>query len=161
MHVNPTSFNETYSQRIERIQTRGGFVEQHWGAELTDLSVDGSTGAFLNLATGLSSVLRQRTIAWDRFRDLVDLYRHNGSIYDPFGNVVLQGKVMILFDRGTYLGHFTNFEFEETDASPFAFQFSFSFKVEHLIYRVPLTPFGPPPRAPTFQSTNLLPTVTG
>ena len=35
MHVNPSNFNESYTKKIERIQTRGGFVEQHWGDELS------------------------------------------------------------------------------------------------------------------------------
>src|ERR1700744_3087697 len=61
MHVNPSSFQETHTQKIERFQTRGGFVEQHWGSELTEISADASTGAFMNIYTGLTSLLRQRT----------------------------------------------------------------------------------------------------
>src|SRR5271165_2021587 len=66
MHVNPANFNESYTKKIERIQTRGGFVEQHWGDELSAFSADGVTGAFLNIYTGTASVIRQMTIAWDR-----------------------------------------------------------------------------------------------
>src|SRR5574338_140458 len=80
MHVNPATWSVNYSKKVERIQTRGGFVEQHWGDELTEINADGSTGAFMNIYTGLSSVLRHRTIAWDRYRDLHDLYRNNGSV---------------------------------------------------------------------------------
>lgn len=137
MHVNPQSFAETFNKKIERIQTRGGFVEQHWGDDLGEISCDGSTGAFVNLHTGLSSVIRQRTIAWDRYRDLYDLFRHNGSVYDPYGKIVLQGYVMIMYDRGTYLGSFRQFTVEETDDSPFAFKISWSFKVEKTIYQIP------------------------
>jgi hypothetical protein len=158
MHVNPANFQESYTQKVERFQTRGGWQEQHWGQDLTEISADGSTGAFMNIYTGLSSVVRQRTIAWDRYRDLHDLYLHNGSVYDPFGNIVLQGHVMILYDRGTYLGTFRSFEVEETDDSPFAFTINWSFKVEHTISTVHVTPFdilagvGP---APSFQRTNI------
>lgn len=139
MHVNPRSLSESLTKKVERIQTRGGFVEQHWGDELGDISVDTSTGAFVNINTGLSSVVRQRTIAWDRYRDLYDLYRNNGSVYDPFGAIVLQGKIMLMYDRGTYLGYFKSFEVEETDTSPFAFSVSWSFKVEKTLYQVPLS----------------------
>lgn len=158
MHVNPANFQESYTQKVERFQTRGGWQEQHWGQDLTEISADGSTGAFMNIYTGLSSVVRQRTIAWDRYRDLHDLYLHNGSVYDPFGNIVLQGHVMILYDRGTYLGTFRSFEVEETDDSPFAFTINWSFKVEHTISAIHVTPFdilagvGP---APSFQRTNI------
>lgn len=137
MHVNPSSFSEQHTKKIERVQTRGGWVEQHWGDELTDISASGSTGAFINLYSGLSSVVRQKTIAWDRYRDLYDLYRNNGSIYDPFGNVVLQGKIMLLYDRGTYYGTFRTFEVEETADSPFMFNISWTFKVELVLVKVP------------------------
>lgn len=137
-HVNPMSFAESFNKKIERIQTRGGFVEQHWGDELTEITVDQSTGAFINLNTGLTSMLRQRTIAWDRYRDLYDLYRNNGSVYDPFGNIVLQGWVMLMYDRGTYIGGFRNFSVEETDESPFVFKISWTFKVEKILQSIPL-----------------------
>ena len=144
-HVNPTSFAESFNKKVERIQTRGGFVEQHWGDELTEISVDQSTGAFLNLSTGLSSMLRQRTIAWDRYRDLYDLYHNNGSVYDPFGNIVLQGWVLLMYDRGTYLGGFRNFSVEETDESPFVFKLSWTFKVEKILQSIPLGARSNPP----------------
>jgi hypothetical protein len=159
MHVNPANFNETYTKKIERIQTKGGFVEQHWGDDLSEISGDGSTGAFMNIYTGLSSVLRRRTIAYDRYRDLHDLFRHNGSVYDPYGNIVLQGQIMLMFDRGTFLGTFRSFEFEETADSPFAFKINWSFKVEHIIYYIPGAGsgdpiYGPAARAPAFQYKN-------
>lgn len=137
MHVNPQTFNEAHHKKIERIQTRGGFVEQHWGDDLTEIDADGSTGAFMNIYTGLTSVLRHRTIAWDRYRDLHDLYRNNGSLYDPFGNIVLQGGVMLMYDRGTYLGYFNKFDCEETDDQPFAFKVSWSFKVQEELMKIP------------------------
>jgi hypothetical protein len=164
MHVNPNDLQENHIQKVERFQTRGGWQEQHWGQDLTEISADASTGAFMNIYTGLSSVLRQRTIAWDRYRDLHDLYRHNGSVYDPFGNIVLQGNVMLMYDRGTYLGAFRGFETEETDDSPFAFKLSWSFKVEYTISTVHFTPsdsvtrvqgFGGALAVPSFQSKNL------
>lgn len=156
MHVNPASFQETFNKKIERIQTRGGFVEQHWGDDLTDISADASTGAFVNLHTGLSSVIRQRTIAWDRYRDLYDLYRHNASVYDPYGAIVLQGQIMLMYDRGTYLGTFRKFDVEESDDSPFAFKISWSFRAEKVLYQVPVNGFNPGVRSPSFQRRNQL-----
>jgi len=157
MHVNPQSFAESYTKKIERIQTRGGFVEQHWGDEMTDLSADGVTGAFLNIYTGTASVTRQYTIAWDRYRDLYDLYRNNGSVFDPYGNIVLQGNVMLMYDRGTYIGYFRTFEVEETDDTPFMFKVSWSFKVQQAITLIP-TGQGVSPNGyigtPAFQSAN-------
>jgi len=136
MHVNPSSFSEQHNKRIERIQTRGGWVEQHWGDELSEISASGSTGAFMNMQSGLASVSRQKTIAWDRYRDLYDLYRNNGAVYDPFGNIVLQGHILLMYDRGSYLGTFTSFEVEETADAPFSFNISWNFKVEKLLLQM-------------------------
>lgn len=159
MHVNPNNFAETHTKKIEKIQTRGGFVEQHWGDELSEISASGSTGSFLNVYVGLASVVRQRTIAWDRFRDLMDIYHNNGSVYDPYGNVVLQGQIMLMYDKGIYYGTFRNFDYEETGDSPYAFTLNWTFKVEHTVIEFPgaLTGqpiWGPQARAPGFQATN-------
>lgn len=165
MHINPQSFSENHTKKIERIQTRGGFVEQHWGDEITDIQGEGSTGAFMNIYTGLSSALRHKTIAWDRYRDLHDLYRNNGSVYDPNGNIVLQGNVMLMYDRGTYIGYFRSFEVEETEDQPFAFKVSWSFRVVEQIMNIPSisTNANPASRgrsdyinAPSFQRANNL-----
>lgn len=155
MHVNPQNFNENHTKKIERIQTRGGFVEQHWGDELSEVSADGSTGAFVNLYTGLSSVLRQQTIAWDRYQDLYDLFHNNGSVHDPNGNIVLQGNVMLLYDKGTYLGYFRAFDVEETADSPFAFKVNWTFKVQEVILRIPGFVQNRGRQAPIFQTLNL------
>jgi hypothetical protein len=164
LHINPASFSEQHTKKVERIQTRGGWVEQHWGDELSDITCEGSTGAFVNLYTGMSSLVRQKTIAWDRYRDLYDLYRNNGSVYDPFGNIVLQGHIQLLYDRGAYLGTFRSFEVEETADAPFIFKLSWTFKVEQTLVRVPgaiqYTPSAglrrgfvqPPGQPPSFQS---------
>ncbi len=170
MHVNPQTWSETHTKKVERFQTRGGFVEQHWGDELSEISADGSTGAFMNIYTGLTSVMRQRTIAWDRYRDLHDLYRNNGSLHDPFGNIVLQGDVMLMYDRATYIGFFEKFSVEETDDQPFAFKISWSFKVRQELMKIPNLVTDPNKRgklnsnaisrAPQFQLRNALKTTS-
>jgi len=159
LHVNPLSFQETQTQKVERFQTRGGWQEQHWGSDLTELSADATTGAFMNIYTGLTSVLRQRTIAWDRYRDLVDLFHNNGSVHDPFGNIVLQGGVLLIYDRGTYMGTFRSFETQETDETPFSFKMNWSFKVEQTLLLVPTSLRDPGQRVPSFQEQNTLPSL--
>jgi hypothetical protein len=157
MHVNPANYSENHNKKIEKFQTRGGWVEQHWGDELTEISCDGSTGAFVNLYTGLSSVVRQRTIAWDRFRDLYELFKHNGSVYDPYGNIVLQGQIQLLYDRGVYIGTFRSLDVDETDDSPFAFKVNWTFKVEKALLMMPMSgrSKGVIPNAPEFQRINI------
>ncbi len=158
MHVNPQNYSEQHTKKVERIQTRGGFVEQHWGDELTEITADGSTGAFMNIFTGLTSLLRQQTIAWDRYRDLHDLYRNNGSLYNPFGAIVLQGNIMLMYDRGTYIGYFNHWDVEETDDLPFSFKASWTFKVQEELMKIPNLTTDPSQRgtaaSPTFQGQN-------
>lgn len=155
LHVNPSSLQESSTPKIERFQTRGGYQEQHWGSELTEISAEGSTGAFMNLNTGLSSVTRHESIAWDRYRDLHDLYYNNGSIYDPSGSIVLQGNLMLMYDRGVYLGNFRTFEVSEAADAPFVFSLNWTFKVEYALQTVSYSvndigPFS----SPTFQRQN-------
>ena len=160
LHVNPSSFQESFVPKTERMQTKGGFVEQHWGDDLGEISSDGTTGAFMNLYTGLSSVWRRHTIAWSKYHDLKDLFRNNGDVHDPNGRVVLKGHVMLIYDRGVYLGSFTKFTMEETEDSPFAFKLSWSFKVEYTVLSVESnfmlrSLFA---SSPEFQGQNLKPT---
>jgi len=154
MHVNPSSFSESFTKKIERIQTRGGFVEQHYGDEMTTLSAEGVSGAFLNIYTGTASVVRQMTIAWDRYRDLLDLFRNNGSVYDPFGNIVLQGRVMLQYDRGTYLGYFKAFNTSEEDTAPFLFKLDWTFTVQETILQIPISQ-NQQSVSPNFQAGNV------
>lgn len=157
LHVNPLSLQETHTQKVERIQTEGGFVEQHWQHDLVEISADQSTGAFMNIRTGLTSILRRRTIAWNRFRDLHDLFKNNGSLHNPEGEIVLQGQVMLMYDKGIYLGTFRSFDYEEGADTPFNFTLNWSFKVEETVYSINAnmamrSPFA---TAPHFQSTNI------
>lgn len=154
LHVNPSSLEENTSpKKIERIRTRGGMVEQHWGSGLTEISAEGSTGAFMNIYTGLTSVLRQKTIAWDRYRDLYDLFNNNASVHDPYGNIVLQGHILLMYDRGNYLGTFRSFSMEETEDTPFSFKLSWTFHVEHTLLSM-VTQASSNIKVPTFQTQN-------
>lgn len=155
LHVNPSSLQQNWEKKIERTRTRGGHVEWHWWDNLTDLSAEGSTGAFINIQTGLSSALRHKTIAWDRYRSLLDLFYHNGAVYDPYGSIVLQGQVMLMFDRGVYLGTFRSFSSQDTESSPYMFQLSWSFKVEEAIVKVPRNYKIHSPRVPSLQTQNM------
>lgn len=155
LHVNPNSLEERHQHKVERIQTYGGWVEQHWGSELTEISAGGSTGAFMNIYTGLTSVLRQRTIAWDRYRDLLELYYNNAALHDPFGNIVLQGQILLMYDRGSYLGTFRTFDMEETDDAPFSFKLNWTFKVETTLMSIS-PQVGNIRSVPVFQTQNRL-----
>lgn len=144
MHVNPSSMSVSYNKEITRIQTKGGFVEQHWGDSARELTFEAATGAFMRLYTGLSNVTtpsyldggnadqgtRRETISYDKYLDMLALFKNNGSIYDARGNVVLQGQIKVTFDGGVYYGWFSSFSVTESADKPYQFTLSAQFTVE-------------------------------
>ncbi len=128
-HVNPTNMQLAYTRKVERIQTRGGFVEQHWGDDTQSLSMESVTGGFMRLYSGLSNITdpsrvegsRRETLAYDSYLDMLALFHNNGSIYDTQGKVALQGIIKVIFDGGVYLGWFDDFAVTESASNPFMF----------------------------------------
>ena len=140
LHVNPQSMALSYAKVIERTQTKGGFVEQHWGEGVRTIEFTMATGGFMRLYSGLSNVTggpgaidtsgnRRETIAYDKYLDMLALYYNNGSIYDTSGKIVFQGILKVTFDGGVYLGWFSNFNVTEDSSKPFMFSFTASFTV--------------------------------
>lgn len=137
LHVNPSSMRLQYNRQVERIQTRGGYVEQHWGDAMNEISFEQASGGFMRLYTGLSSITnpayggtRRETIAYDKYLDMLALFHNNGSVYDSKGDIVLQGIIKITYDGGVYLGWFSAFEVSEAADKPYMFALTSSFTVD-------------------------------
>jgi hypothetical protein len=170
LHVNPSSMKFSYEKAIERIQTKGGYVEQHWGEGARTITFDIATGGFKRLYSGLSNVTgggfdtggtRRETIAYDKYLDMLALFHNNGSIYDTRGQIVFQGIIKVTFDGGIYFGWFTSFNVNEAAEKPFQFDLSASFTVSHEVLRLRsyITPEPNFVQDPTAQ-TGSLPTPT-
>lgn len=137
LHCNPSSLKINRQRQVERIQTLGGFVEQHWGDSTVDVSADGTTGGFVRAYSGLSNVTsfdsvggsRRETIAYDKLLDLLAMFHSNGAIYDAAGSVALQGCIKLTFDEGVYFGWFNTFSVTESADKPYQFTISFAFTV--------------------------------
>lgn len=145
LHVNPSSMAFSYSKQIERIQTKGGFVEQHWGEAARSLNLSMATGGFKRLYSGLSNVTgggldvggtRRETIAYDKYLDLLALFHNNGSVYDSSGQVAFQGIIKVTFDGGIYLGWFQSFSVAESADKPYQFELTAEFTIAHEILRL-------------------------
>jgi len=152
LHVNPSSMQFTYTKVVERTQTLGGFVESHWGESPAEVSLNASTGGFVRLYSGLSNITgptpsnanilpanmqatstggtRRDAIAYDKYLDLLALFKNNGAIFDTYGNIALQGQILMMFDGGMWWGWFENFSVEETADQPYQFALTTAFKVE-------------------------------
>lgn len=137
--VNPRSMKFSYGKQINRVQTRGGFVEFHWGDALEEISFEAATGGFMRLYTGLSNITgsgggvqgRRETIAYDKYLDLLSLFHSNGAIYDGLGNIVLQGYIKLIFDGGVHIGWFDgDFTVTEDANTPYMFNLSTRFIID-------------------------------
>lgn len=136
LHVNPKTMALKYQRKVERIQTRGGFVEQHWGDETQSIDFSLATGGFMRLYTGLSNITgtgygggRRETIAYDKYLDMLSLFHNNGSVFDARGNIVFQGIIKVAFDGGVFLGWFSSFSLTESSEKPYQFDLSANFTV--------------------------------
>ena len=143
MHVNPKTMSLSYAKQTERMQTRGGFVEFHWGDAAEQITFEATTGGFMRLYTGLSNIAggtgkqgRRETIAYDKYLDLLALFHNNGAIYDALGNIVVQGYIKMTFDGGVHIGWFDgNFVVTESATTPYMFNMSASFTIDQEILR--------------------------
>lgn len=129
LHVNPSSMKMSYSKKIERIQTKGGWVEQHWGDDAQNIAFTASTGSFMRLYSGLSNTTstvyggnRRETLAYDSYLDWLAMFHSNGSVYDYSGQIAFQGIIQVTFAGGVYRGWFTQFSVNETAENPYSFQ---------------------------------------
>jgi hypothetical protein len=149
LHTNPTSLTESMTKNKNVVMTYGGFVEFIWPDELDSISASHSAGAFLgpsglvNGSDGLTSPSSKssdskKTIAWERFQDLLDLFQNNGTVYDGAGKPVLRGQVLMIYDRGIFQGYFSTFTVTESDELPFTVNIDWEFKVEKIIYKFPI-----------------------
>lgn len=125
LYVNPTSMSINYSKIVDRQQTRGGFVEAHFGEGAQKISFDMATGGFVRVYSGIIGITggdenRRQTLAYDSYMDILELYKNNGNIVDTTGKVVMNGLVKISFDGFDYLGTFDSFSV--TDSAEKAFQ---------------------------------------
>ena len=151
LHVNPKNVEEKMAKSKTVVATYGGFVEFVWPDEMDTISCTASTGGFIAPDSGLSagddssfgndvtSSGRKGTIAWERQEDLLELFHNNGVVYDGQGKPAIRGRVMMIYDRGMFIGHFTSFSVTEDDSHAYSFDLSWEFRVESVLYRFPGT----------------------
>lgn len=148
LEVNPRQMDFSSQKLITKIQTHGGFVNQHWGEGTRVISFSGVTGGFKRLYTGLTSTTgnnfggnRRQSINYDVFLDLLALFKNNGSVYDVNGKIVFQGAIKMYFDGFSYIGWFDSFTVEENAEKPFMFNFNMSFTVKDERWLARSTPY--------------------
>ena len=152
LHVNPKTMSINSAKTIERIQTKGGFVEQHWGEGARTIDFNMATGGFMRLYSGMSNITggtgaldvggtRRETIAYDKYLDFLALFHSNGGMYDTSGKLVFQGIIQVTFDGGIFLGYFSNFSITEAAAAPYSFEITTQFLIAKEIQRFRSMPY--------------------
>lgn len=68
MYINPQNVSYNYKKNISNQRTKGGYVLQYWGEELTTLNIGGTTGT-----SGIEGI-----------NVLHDIYRNEQLAFDPF-----------------------------------------------------------------------------
>lgn len=147
LHINPQGLDFTYSKIVTRDQTMMGWVETYFGDQVITVNIEAASGAFIRPYTGLSAITgpvgvngtsygtniggtRRDTITYDKYLDALSLFHNNGSIYDGYGNVALQGRIKMSFDEGTWWGWFQSFSVTDSADKPYSFQISLAMQVE-------------------------------
>jgi hypothetical protein len=150
LQVNPKTMGREYPANVTRQATMGGYVEFDWGMSPQTISLDGVTGGFFHLYTGLIAITgptpssanapfgaasldiggnRRQTIAYDKFLDLMALFQNNAAVYDQYGRVAYQGKIKITYHGDVLYGWFSEFSYSEAAESNML-TFTANFQVE-------------------------------
>ncbi len=144
LHTNPSSMTFNYQKLVSRIQTFGGWVEQHWGDGARTISFEMVTGGFKRAGSGLTHSTggpfgslgrgtRRDTIAYDRYENMLALFENNGSVTDSTGQIIFQGAVQMTYDGDIYQGVFNSFTRQEDSSRPFMFNLSAEFTIQREI----------------------------
>lgn len=148
LHVNPRTMQFSYAKQIDRSQTRGGFVEYHWGDGICTIAFEQATGGFMRLYTGLSNSTnpggRRQSLAYQKYLDYLALFHFNGSIYDVTGTIVSQGFIKITFSGGVYFGWFEGgLTVTESVDQPYQFAISSQFNIDREALAIRFRPSQP------------------
>ena len=158
--INPSSMQISFGHIINYTYTRGGWVIEFSGEELTKMSCSLNTAAFRDDNLGLTSESAWKSPGFRNLMHFVDLYRSNGrtliastptgtgsegtyiqedSLYkgnnefnflQRINNV---GELFIIYDFVHYFGYFERMSMSQNSDKPFYMEFSFDFAITHMI----------------------------
>jgi hypothetical protein len=83
---------------------------------------------------GLTVKRRRDTVAYNEFRQLMQLMNANGATFDTRGMVQDRLFIQLSYDYASYMGYFESFDLTENAETPFRFIYTITFKSEKTIY---------------------------
>lgn len=130
-YINPSSFTWSFGDKRQDISHNLiGYTESNYPDDLDKLSFEGSTGGFVSLTSGYNMSFREDTIAYLKFKDILNMFKNNSNSYDDFGRINYTDHVILTYQGVSFFGMFIDFSYEERDDSPYKFDISYSFLVE-------------------------------
>lgn len=103
MFINPQSISYSYKKLIQPERTKGGYIVQYWGEELTTLSIKGHTGSSgVNGLNVLENVYRAEQYLFDPVAQTMAVQNSimglNGAVNSALGNI---GGLASVVSNGT------------------------------------------------------------
>lgn len=155
MYMNPENFTVRDSKQITPTRTKGGFVVQYWGDNLTQLTLSGTTGSSgVQGIQVLRDIYRSENKAFElvaatQTRDLITAFENGGFDLDKAEeslntiaekladrNFILRPSlaslslgVMLFYQGIQYRGFFTEFSMTESVSKLGLFDYSMAFSV--------------------------------
>lgn len=83
---------------------------------------------------GLTVKRRRDTVAYNEFRQLMQLMNANGATFDLRGMVQDRLYIQLSYDYASYMGYFESFDLTENAETPFRFIYTITFKSEKTNY---------------------------
>lgn len=157
--VNPTTFSLSFTSLQQYGETtRVGKIFQRWGEEQVDISISGTTGAFVTAPfdnsqdkiSGYQWASRRNSAAYQNFVSLLHMFKNNGMILDTINKTetnLMAGAISINYDQMTYVGHIESFDYSFTSDKPTSIDWSMSFKADRIFDRHTAPTFIGPPKS--------------
>jgi len=144
--VNPTHLTMEKNKLQTKIRTKGGFAFQHWGSDIAEISLEGTTGnitpqgvSFKQTSVpGVGTIVLPHNNTTDiptaSNSDALAALENLQKIYDDDQNesAVNKKRRLCLEYRGKiYVGHFSKFSKEEIGEKPLQLYYKFTFMVHY------------------------------
>ncbi len=137
LHANPSQVSVTRPKLTTTANTERGRVRWHYGQAVAQFSMEGATGGFVRMYAGLTGLAsmarnipsRRETIAYERYRDLLALFRNNACVYSSRGTPIHYGVIVVTYDGASYRGWWSSFTSAEDASRPYQFTVSADLQV--------------------------------
>lgn len=137
--INPSRVRIIKKKYFNQMRTRGGWAFQHWGPQIGEVQLEGTTGNIVTTKIGVGKIFGIPTIPTivDEIPDEVNspalaAFRELESWYDADQSEQAQvlNQILALEYRGRiYIGHFAEFSFDELADRPFQLYYKIKFLI--------------------------------